>query len=161
MKPAPTPTKKTLIAAPLLFAKRDKRGKIADPPVWSESMLQQASDVWEEVLVFIWPETVVNQNLSNLVTLLGISNITVIDLPKTSTEELTNSVKKCIIDRGARIKPVKNPREVTYMNIRRHVDAPHMTWAGQDDHKKARIDLDKPKSFKDLQSERRLKSEWF
>lgn len=170
LKPAPPPVKKTLlVVGPLLFSKRDRQGKIpfqdrlledGIEPEWSELMLRQAAKVWEEVLVFFIPLLPIYDKLDKFLKPLNIPNIKLIMYPAGSTEEMTNFLKKLLIERGARIKPSKNPREITYINMRMHIEAPHMTWVSQNEHVKAKIDLDKPKSFMDLQSERKLKSSW-
>jgi hypothetical protein len=168
IKPASLAVKKTLIASPLLFTKRDKRGVIGDVPEWSETMLRQASKTWEEVLIFVYPghggscmtASVLADSLLKFLEPLSIPNIVVIVPAGDDTETLTTFTKRCLVERGAKIKSVKNPREVTYMNLRKFIDAPHMHWAGNEDFKKAKIDLDKAKSFKDLQDERKARASW-
>lgn len=165
-KLVPPSVKQTLIVVtPLLFAKRDRQGKVCKPVEWSELMLRQAANNWEEVLILLNSnESILNENTRNLFRLLislNISNIVqLVIYPTDNTEEMTNFLKTQLIQRGARIKPIRNPREVTYLNMRQHIEAPHMTWVSQNEHTKARIDLDKPKSFKDLQNERKQKSTW-
>jgi len=168
IKPAPITVKKTLIASPLLFTKRDKHGAIGDVPEWSEPMLRQVSEAWEEVLIFVYSglggscvtASVLADSLLKFLKPLSISNIIVIVPVGEDTETLTTYTKRCLVERGAKIKSVKNPREVTYMNLRKFIDAPHMHWAGNEDFKKAKVDLDKAKSFKDLQDERKRSASW-
>jgi hypothetical protein len=161
IKPEPKPKKRTLVTTPLLFAKRDRKEDIVtDGPcvVWSLSMLKQASEKWEEVLVFC--DLMYAEDLSNLVKIQEFTNIMILTFEKTCTDSRTQFMKECLIERGAKIITTKNPREVTYLNIKKYINAPHFTWARADDHDKVGIDLDKPKSFKELQSERKTKATW-
>ena len=172
IKSAKPPAKQTLITTPLLFAKRDKHGKINNPTEWSEPMLRQASAAWEEVLIFIFSDyyparaehsavaQAVGVDLIDFIGSLNLQNITVMISPPGPVETIVSFAKQCLIDRGARIKQVKNPREVTPLNLRQFVEAPHLVWASKDEHHKARIDLDKMKSFSDLQSERKKQAAW-
>jgi hypothetical protein len=123
-------------------------------------MLRQAATVWEEVLILVYPDSTA-KSLKKAVKSLDISNIKVVQYPDGTAEELTAFAKKMLIAHGARIKSSKNPREVTYLNLQKFLDAPHMTWVGTDDHSKARIDLDKPRSFEDMERARKAKASWF
>lgn len=164
IKPTPIEHKDTLIANAELFIRRDKHNEVdrtfgAEGVPWSMAMLRQASQAWEEVLIFITNKDYV-ESLPNFLKTLGLPNVTAFVFPSRLTEERTSFMKQCLIERGARIKSVRNPREVTYMNLQKFIDAPHMTWAGANDHSKAKIEVDKPKSFSELQSERKRRSSW-
>lgn len=163
IKPSAMTFKKTLVAHPELFLRRNKRGEIdygTETPDWSPAMLQQASEAWEEILIFVSASENYSPSLAPLLQSLGITNITILTYPAEKSEIQAQFMKQCLIERGARIKTVRNPREVTHLNMRAHIDAQHIHWAGANDHKKAKIDLDKPKTFKELQSERKTRASW-
>jgi hypothetical protein len=91
---------------------------------------------------------------------LEISNLELVRYSTVDPEEATKIWKERIIAAGGVFKPARNPREITYLNIKKYFDAPHITWAGADDHKKAKVEIEKEKSFKDHQELRKRRAEW-
>jgi len=170
LKPKKVEKIKTLIVVnPLLFSKRDKNNIHFDPIQWSEEALRQASKAWPQVLIFCpVPEDLQDQSsnapppqdLWKFVESLGLTNVSVCQYTVKNPENATKIWKQRIIDLGGIFKPAKNPREVVYLNLQRHFYGPHLTWAGPEDQKKAKVEIDKEKSFKDLQKMRKKKAEW-
>lgn len=160
VKPEKPVLKRVLVADPYLFARRDKNNRINKLNIeWSEQMLREASEKWDEVLVFCAAEVEL-YGLQDQINEMGISNIIITFYPAKSTESITNMIKDCLIERGAKIRSCKNPREITYLNLYKFVNAPNIVFAKSNDHTLAKISVDKPKSFKDLQHERKSRAEW-
>lgn len=141
---------------PRLFGKRDKDGLILDE--MSESMLMQACDLYDQVLVFC-VECQACKDVKSLAESLGLSKVEVIFQPEDPLLR-TEQMRKRIIQAGGRIKPAKNPREITYFNMERFVVSEHMVFAGREDWQKIGLELDKPQSFEDLHKERKKRSFW-
>lgn len=170
LKPKKQKKIKTLIVTnPLLFSQRNKNNIHLDPILWSESVVRQASEGWPQVLIFCpVPEDMVDpnstsmrpQDLYEFVESLGLTNVSVCQYSVTNPENATKIWKQRIIDLGGTFKPAKNPREVVYLNLQRHFHGPHLTWVGPEDQKKAKVEIDKEKSFKDFQEMRKKKAEW-
>jgi hypothetical protein len=163
LKPVKKPRKKTLVVKdPSFFAKRDKKGNLTsmEEPEWSTDMIEQAAEKWEQVLIFIYGGRRATEKLNKVIESLSLSNIINYTHPSENVEHITAFWKECLIKHGAEIKRARNPREITYLNIDKFVTAPHFTWVEGDDHKTAGIVVDKPKSFNDLQKERRKRSQW-
>jgi hypothetical protein len=170
IKPSGPKKIKTLVVTdPLLFSKRDKRNIHFDPLQWSEDALRQASEAWPQVLIFCpVPEDLVDPNetssrptdLHDFVESLGLSNVMVSQYSVRHPENATKIWKTRIMELGGTFKPAKNPREIAYLNLQRHVQGKHLTWVKGEDHIKAKIEIDKEKSFKDLQDMRKKKAEW-
>jgi hypothetical protein len=167
LKPKVEKIKTLVVTSPLLFTKRDKLNQLVDPFEWSDDCLRQASENWPKVLIFCPvpadltdPGKKEPPDLAEHVKTLGISNLIVIPYSVTNPTSATRIWKQSIIDVGGVFNPARNPREVVYMNMQRHITAPHLTWAGAEDHKKAKVEIDKEKSFKDLQDIRKKRAEW-
>lgn len=151
---------KTLVVSDAsFFRRRDKHNKLMEE--WSESMLRQAAQKWPQVVIFEKME----YNAASLSTFLFVadlklSNVKIISYPQEELDKTTAFWKECLTELGAKIKPARNPREVTYLNLDKWINAPHITWAGLNDHKKAKIEIDKPLTFQELQDNRKKKAEW-
>jgi hypothetical protein len=159
-KPVKPVLKRILVADPMLFARRDKNNRINRIGLeWSELMLQQASSQWDEILIFCAAEVELYQ-LQDKIKDMNLSNIIITFFPAKSTEAITNMVKDCLIQRGAQIKQTRNPREITYLNLNKYIRSPNIVFAKANDHHLAKIELDKPKSFKELQDERKSRAKW-
>lgn len=161
LKPKLDRIKTLVVTSPLFFAKRDKNGDPIDPIEWSEDLLRSVSEQWPQVLVFCSvPPELKGITSSIPVEDLGLTNMKVILYSVQKPEIATRIWKQAIIEIGGVFRPAGNPREVVYLSLKRHFDAPHITWVGSEDHSKAKVEIDKEKSFKDLQQLRRKKADW-
>lgn len=170
-KSPPVERIKTLVITnPLIFAKRDKKGEVPTEKIeWSEQMIKQAAKKWPQVLIScptfdvcpsVAKAAATDDSFYIFAKSLNIPNVELILFTTTDPEEATKIWKERIIKAGGVYKRAKNPREVTYLNIQKYFDAPHITWAGTQDHKKAKIEIEKEKSFQDYQELRKRKAEW-
>ncbi len=75
-------------------------------------------------------------------------------------EATTSFWKTTLMELGASFRRTRNPREMTYLNLHTYMTAPHITWVGPDDHSKIKINLEKDKTFQELQKVRRSRAEW-
>jgi hypothetical protein len=161
---------KTLVVSDAsFFLRRTKHNEI--PPEgsqeWSELMVRQAAKKWPQVIIFElasqYPTPTSMEGFSSLeafVDSLDVSNVKVITYEQQELDKVTAFWKECLVELGAKIKPARNPREVTYLNLDKWIDAPHITWAGQNGHKQAKIEIDKPATFEELQKKRKKKAKW-
>lgn len=141
---------------PRLFGKRNKEGVILDD--MSPGMLAQACDLYDQVWVFC-VECEACKDLKSLAEQLDLPKVEVIFQPDDVLLR-TEQMRKRIIQAGGRIKPVKNPREITYFNMERFVVSEFMVFAGREDWEKIGLELDKPQSFEDLHKDRKKRSFW-
>jgi len=156
-----------VISNPAFLLKQDKGGNRTKE--YSELTLQAVAKRWEKVLIFSYvpseanidPEnTRDNKKLVKFLDSLSINNVELILTVKGTTPVITEQWKSCLIRHGARIKNPKNLREISYLTLNKYMDAPHIIWIKQDDHKKIGIEVDKPLNFEELQEKRKRVSEW-
>lgn len=145
-----------VVLDPRLFGKRDHNDIILDE--MSEDMLRQASSLYDQVTVFC-EECQACRDVKQLAESLVLTNVEVVFAPQDFLEK-TEELRKRILAVGGKIKAVKNPREIAYHNIERFILSGHILFARRDDWKKVGLELDKPKTFKDVQKERKGKSFW-
>lgn len=151
------------VLEPDFFLRRDPDGH----PVtgdFSELNLQQASDRYSSVVVFAALLASLDvDKLKSTVAELELDNfrwIDLVDQKESAYTAYTDELKRCIIELGGQIKHVQNPREISYLNIDRFVFSGDIIFARRDDHEKVGIELDKPKSFKELHKARKRRSFW-
>jgi hypothetical protein len=151
-------TQKRILVAldPRLFGKRDPKGLILDE--MSEDMLCQASDLYDQVLVFC-EECQACRDVRQLAEDLQLKNVEV-NYVSANLIEKTEELRKRIVAVGGKIKVVKNPREITYYSMEKFVMSDWIVFARRDEWKKVGLELDKPKTFHDVQRERKGKSFW-
>jgi hypothetical protein len=158
-KPQKIKHPKTLIVAdPIFFARRDKRGNVTDPVQWSPDMLEAVLAKWELIVVF--EEIHADHPISNFLKLYKEYPIKLIPYEFGKVEDVTSQWKTALLELGATFKRARNPREITYLNLYRFMEGKHLHWVGADDHRKIKIKLDKAKTFMELQAKRRTKAEW-
>lgn len=130
-------------------------------------MLRAASQKWNQILILeprsYTKEKSQQQLLSQFlqeVSAPGLPNIEVMVCE--SVLQTTDDLKRRMIEAGAQIKFVRNPREITYLNMDQYlINADHIVWIRSwNEVEKAEIELEKPKDFNDLQKERGRKSFW-
>jgi len=149
-----------VVADPNFFAKRDKRGFVPKEFEYSEDMLRAARAKFDLIVVFERRRRKIRDRFSKFLESLGIDGVRVVEYTGRDVETITSAWKTTLMEMGASFRRVRNPREITYLNLANYMNAPHITWVGPDDHKKIKINLEKDKTFKELQEERRKRAEW-
>lgn len=142
-----------------LFAKRDVKAKPTKE--LSESMLRQASEIYDHVLVLVTVVHFVRERFSELTR--GLPNIEVLYSEDVAGGflNMVETTKQKIISYGIEFKHVRNPREINYLNLHKFVKQDqNLVVAATDEWKKAGLDLDKPLSFNDIAQKRKAKSFW-
>jgi hypothetical protein len=164
IKKEPKAKKITLVVLdPRLFSVRDSKGNPTHE--WSLDTLRAAVGKWEQVVVLerrSFKKEMSEQNLLfNFVADKDIPNIKVLVVGD-SVLQTTEELKKLVMDAGAKIKHVGNPREITYLNLDSHVsDAENILWIRSwNQTEDAGIEPEKPKSFSDLKDARKVRSYW-
>lgn len=145
-----------VVLDPRLFGKRDPHDLILDE--MSEDMLRQASSLYDQVIVFC-EECQACRDVKRLAEGASLANVEVVFAPEDFLEK-TEELRKRILAVGGKIKAVKNPREIAYHNLERFVLSGHIIFARREDWKKVGLELDKPKTFKDVQGERKKRVFW-
>lgn len=167
---------KTLVVTdPVFFVKRDKRGlpRKDKPHDYSEEMIKAATEQFESIVIFCSAKNNPAQVVTFLKSLnfpvaltasqvlpLPVPQFRVISYEQKDLESITSFWKETLLELGATFKRVRNPREITYLTLDRYMVADHITWVGPDDHFKIKIELEKDKTFQELQAERRKRAEW-
>lgn len=152
-----------VVLDPRLFSERDTKGNPTSE--WSLDTLHAAASKWDLVLVLerrSFKKEIHEQNLlSNFVTDKSIPNLQVLVCGE-SVLTTTEAMKKLVIEVGAKIKHVGNPREITYLNMDKYVlDGENILWIRSwDQTVEAGIEPEKPKSFEDLKEARKVRSYW-
>jgi len=150
------PRRILVVLDPRLFGKRDPKGVILDE--MSEDMLCQAADLYDQVLVFC-EECQACRDVRQLAEDIQLANVEVVYLPDDFLEK-TEELRRRIVAVGGKIKVVKNPREIAYHNLDKFTMSGHIVFARREDWKRVGLELDKPKTFKDVQRDRSKKSFW-
>jgi hypothetical protein len=145
-----------VVLDPRLFGKRDSKGLILDE--MSEDMLCQASSLYDQVMVFC-EECQACRDVRQLAEDIQLKNVEVTYISANLIEK-TEELRKRIIAVGGKIKVVRNPREITFFSMEKFVLSGYIVFARRDDWKKVGLELDKPKTFQDVQKERKTKTFW-
>lgn len=153
-----TVSKSLLVLDPLLFSRRDRRGRVTEEP--SPTMLVQASERYRRVVVLpVFGKISLIRKLRDFVEELRIDNIDVRDV-KCDLFTMTELVKEVALELGATIRKVDNPRELSVMSVNRYLEGDSVVAVYREDWRKAGIELDKDKSFADFEKERSSHSIW-
>jgi len=156
-----------VVLDPRLFSERDTKGNPTSVHLglWNLDTLRAAASKWDLVLVLerrSFKKEIHEQNLlSNFVADKSLSNLQVLVCGE-SVLTTTDAMKKLVLEAGAKIKHVGNPREITYLNMDKYVlDGENILWIRSwDQTVEAGIEPEKPKSFEDLKEARKVRSYW-
>lgn len=140
-----------------LFCVRDAKGKDTDQI--SDSMLQQAATLFQRVVILPVYGWVLEKPIREAVARLGLA-FEVEDPLQGSVQSRVELLKKKIMILGGRIKPHKNPREISHLNIDKYTEGDHILFARKDDWERLGLKLDKPETFEDHTRNRKRKAFW-
>ena len=149
-----------VVLDPRLFSVRDSKGlPIAQ---WDIATLAEAGDKWDQIVVLerrSFQKGVEEQNL-----LFDLKdkplNLAVIPCWE-SVLVTTEQLRKKVLDFGGKIKHVKNPREITYLNMCDFVEADNIVWIQSwNQTELAEIEPEKPKTFDDFSRSRKVRAYW-
>jgi len=158
LKKSLDPNMKVLIVLDArLFCVRDAKGKDTDQI--SDSMLQQAGGLYQKVVIMPVYGWVLEKPIREAVDRLGL-HFEIEDPLQGSVQSRVELLKKKIMILGGRIKPHKNPREISHLNIDKYVEGDHILFARRDDWERVGLKLDKPETFEDHSSKRKRKAFW-
>jgi len=159
LRKKPKRLKTLVVVDSVFFRKRDKRGHVTDKHGYSDDMLAAVQDQFDLVVVFEPLNT--KTPMAKYVEESGSKKFSVIKYETHDIEKVTSLWKTTLVGLGATFKRVRNPREITYMNLDRYMLADHITWVGPDDHKKIKIKLDKIKTERALRRTQRKRSGFY
>jgi hypothetical protein len=159
-----------IVLVPEFFAVRNSQSRISVPNTWSISMLNQASTHYTQTAVLITADASQDEGayvsfrpetrLVDLIKYNDFLNITPILAWPLSTETITHSLKKWLTQMGASIEKCSNPRALTYSTIHSYINSDQFVFVKFGDEPALGITIEKHSSFKTLEMERKMRSEW-